>query len=135
MRPAQILVAVLNLALSACGQPPAILPLTPPVAPVVSPAASPVPSISRQTSSPDEQAAVDAALADAAAHLGVSRADLQVERVEPHEWSDSSLGCPRPGLLYSQILTPGYLIVIRGAGKQLEYHADTRGRVMLCEER
>jgi hypothetical protein len=95
-----------------------------------------VPSPSRGTpSNADSQASVDAALADAAAHLGVSRADLQVEQVEAREWGDSSLGCPRPGLMYSQVVTPGYLIVISGAGKQLEYHSDARGRVVLCQER
>jgi hypothetical protein len=82
----------------------------------------------------DAQAAVDAALSDAASHLGVSTRDLQVVRVEARQWGDSSLGCPKPGLMYSQIVTPGYLIVISGAGKQLEYHSDTRGRVVLCQE-
>jgi len=37
--------------------------------------------------------------------------------------------------MYSQIVTPGYLIVIAGGGKNLEYHSDTRGRVVLCQER
>jgi hypothetical protein len=94
-----------------------------------------VPSVSRGTFSADSQASVEAALSDAAAHLGVSRADLQVQQVEAREWSDSSLGCPRPGLMYSQIVTPGYLIVITGAGKLLEYHSDARGNVVLCQER
>jgi hypothetical protein len=78
---------------------------------------------------------VDAALADAAVHLGVSRADLQVERVEAHVWADSSLGCPKPGLMYSQIVTPGYLIVIAAGARNLEYHSDARGNVVLCQER
>jgi hypothetical protein len=138
MRRAQLSVAVMTLVLSACG-PPSPPPPTPFVAPVASPAASPVPSLSRGTpSSADQQVSVEAALADAAVHLGVARADLQVERVEAHEWGDSSLGCPRPGLQYAQVVTPGYLIVISGAGaavKQLEYHSDARGRVVLCQER
>jgi hypothetical protein len=82
----------------------------------------------------EAQPAVDAALSDAASHLGVATRDLHVDRVEARQWSDSSLGCPKPGLMYSQIVTPGYLIVISGAGKQLEYHSDTRGRVVLCQE-
>ena len=135
MRRAQLSVAVMTLALSACG-PSSAPPPTPFVTPVASPAPSPVPSLSRGTpSGADAQASVDAALADAAVHLGVPRANLQVERVEAHEWGDSSLGCPRPGLMYSQIVTPGYLVVINGAGKQLEYHSDARGRVVLCQER
>jgi hypothetical protein len=66
--------------------------------------------------------------------LGVSASELSVERIEAREWSDSSLGCPQPGNLYSQIVTPGFLIVISSRGKQLEYHSDARGRVVLCRE-
>jgi hypothetical protein len=108
-----------------------------PVAPLqATAAASPVASVLPGSSSnPDPQPSVDAALSDAAAHLGVSPAALHVDQVEPREWGDSSLGCPKPGLMYSQIVTPGLLIVISGAGKQLEYHSDTRGRVVLCQER
>jgi hypothetical protein len=83
----------------------------------------------------EPQPAVDAALRDAAAHLGVSPTNLKVDQVEPRQWGDSSLGCPKPGLMYSQIVTPGFVITVSGAGKQLEYHSDTRGRVVLCQER
>jgi hypothetical protein len=34
----------------------------------------------------------------------------------------------------SQVVTPGFLIVISGAGKTLEYHTDSRDRVVLCRE-
>jgi hypothetical protein len=78
---------------------------------------------------------VDAALRDAAAHLGVGIDSLHVDQVEARQWGDSSLGCPRPGLMYSQIVTPGFLVVISGTGKVLEYHSDARARIVLCQER
>ncbi len=97
--------------------------------------ASPVPSVlPGSSSSADAQPAIDAALAQAAAHLGVSPPDLHVDQVEAREFGDSSLGCPKPGLMYSQIVTPGFVIIISGPGKQLEYHADTRGQIVLCQE-
>ena len=86
------------------------------------------------TLNPDAQVAVDAAMRDVAAHLGVDPSALRVDQVEPRQWSDSSLGCPQPGNLYSQIVTPGFLIVISSSTKQLEYHADARGHVVLCRE-
>jgi hypothetical protein len=82
----------------------------------------------------ESAAAVDAATTDAASHLGVSRDTLRVEQVQPREWPDSSLGCPQPGQLYSQVVTPGYLIVISSGTHQLEYHTDERTRVTLCKE-
>jgi hypothetical protein len=84
---------------------------------------------------PEAAAAVDAALTDAANHLILSKDQLRVDKVEPQEWPDSSLGCPQPGELYSQVVTPGYLIIISSSSaNQLEYHADTRSRVTLCHE-
>ena len=86
------------------------------------------------TPPPEAAAAVDAALQAAAQHLGVSPDQLQVTQVEPHEWPDASLGCPQPGQMYSQVVTPGYLVMITSDGHQLEYHTDMRGRVILCHE-
>jgi hypothetical protein len=94
-----------------------------------------VASVLPGSSPADPQPAVDAALRDAAEHLGASPASLQVDQVEARQWGDSSLGCPKPGQMYSQIVTPGYVVVISGSGRQLEYHTDTRGHVVLCQER
>ena len=83
---------------------------------------------------PEASQAVDAALQDAAAHLNVSRDQLQVSQVGSQQWNDASLGCPQPGQLYSQIVTPGFLVMITSGSHQLEYHTDMRGRVTLCHE-
>src|SRR3954452_10547365 len=80
---------------------------------------------------PETKAAVEAALADAASHLGVARDQLRVDSVTARQWGDSSLGCPSPELLYSQVVTPGFLILITNGARQLEYHTDARGRVVL----
>ncbi len=86
------------------------------------------------TAAPGAQPAVDAAVREAAARLGIPASQVVVQRVEDREWSDTSLGCPQPGLLYAQVMTPGYLVVLSGGGKQLEYHTDARGRVVFCRE-
>jgi len=86
------------------------------------------------TPPPESAAAVDAAMQAAAAHLGVGVDQLQITEVQPQQWRDASLGCPEPGQLYSQVITPGYLVVISSGGHQLEYHTDMRGRVTLCHE-
>jgi hypothetical protein len=93
-------------------------------------------AVTTPTPLPTESAAVvDAALTDAATHLGLSRDQLHVEQLQTMQWPDSSLGCPQAGELYSQIVTPGYLLVITSAaGQKLEYHTDARSRVMLCRE-
>ncbi len=75
---------------------------------------------------------VEQALTDAAARVGVPRDQIRVVRVEPRDWPDSALGCPRPGLGYAQVITPGYLIVLEAGGQTLDYHTDLR-RAELCQ--
>jgi hypothetical protein len=124
-----------TLVASACG--PKVSTTTPTAATTTAAAASP-PTLTPAmlpTPLPEAQPAVDQAVQDAAGRLSVSAGDLRVDQVEARQWPDASLGCPQPGLLYSQIVTPGFLIVISStSGRQLEYHADSRGRVVLCKE-
>jgi hypothetical protein len=86
-------------------------------------------------STPDAQLAIQAAVSAAAAHAGVSSTDVRVDQVEAREWGDMSLGCPRQGVMYAQVITPGFLIVVSAGTRVLEYHSDARGRVVLCQER
>jgi hypothetical protein len=76
---------------------------------------------------------VQVVLADAASRLGVPIDQLVVVSAEATEWSDSSLGCPREGEFYAQVITPGYQIILEGAGQQLDYRTDTNGNFLVCE--
>ena len=51
-----------------------------------------------------------------AGELGVAVTDLEVVSATTMTWPDASLGCPHPGKMYAQVLTPGYLVVIWDAG-------------------
>lgn len=42
-------------------------------------------------------------------------------------WNDSSLGCPKPGRAYMQVLTPGYQVNFQVGDKKFEVHTDCRG--------
>ena len=139
------LVAVLlAVVAAACGGPaPAAAP-TPPASPgplvrapaSPSPGVSPAPSVRAPAPAPsvEPRAAplVQQAVADAAQRTGLAPSAVRVVQVEAREWRDASLGCPRPGRMYAQVLTPGYLIVLEAAGQRLEYHADGGRRVELC---
>jgi hypothetical protein len=54
--------------------------------------------------------------------------------VEENEWRDSSLGCPKPGMNYLQVITPGYKIILESQSKRYEYHSDTNRRVVRCDK-
>jgi hypothetical protein len=69
-----------------------------------------------------------------AQELAVAEADIAVVTVEENEWRDSSLGCPKPGMNYLQVITPGYMIILEAQGKRYEYHSDTNRRVVRCDK-
>jgi len=76
-----------------------------------------------------ETASLIAAIAE---DLGVPLETVQVVSVEPRNWPDSSLGCPQPDMLYAQVVTPGYLVLVDVSGERIEYHTDERGTVVRC---
>jgi hypothetical protein len=75
---------------------------------------------------------IEAALDDAARRSGMARTAIKVITAEPVTWSDGSLGCPEPGMMYTQALVPGYRIVVQAGEERLDYHASTRGTPSFC---
>ena len=76
---------------------------------------------------------VAAAKADLAARLGLSEAEITVQSAEPVEWPDASLGCPQPGMMYAQVITPGYRVLLAAQGQAYEYHTARANQVILCQ--
>jgi hypothetical protein len=68
----------------------------------------------------------------AATEAGVAPADVTVVSAEPVTWGDGSLGCPQPGVMYTQALVDGYRVVVEAGGEQLDYRVGN-GQVRLCE--
>jgi len=66
---------------------------------------------------------VDLAINDLAKRLNISVEEIVVVRVVPKTFGNTSLGCPRPGEMYAQVLTPGYTIELVVNGKTYNYHA------------
>lgn len=62
------------------------------------------------------------ALQVAADHLDVSAAQLQLIDLQPAQWQDSSLGCPKPGRRYLPSIESGYRAVVRYDKQQYRVH-------------
>jgi hypothetical protein len=65
-------------------------------------------------------------------NLGAPPETFQIVSVEARDWPDASLGCPRPGEVYAQVITPGFLIVVKADGETIEFHSDQRDNVVRC---
>jgi hypothetical protein len=70
---------------------------------------------------------------DLAQRLGLAPEAIRLVSVEAVEWSDTSLGCPQPGMTISAQVIPGFRVVLTASGKSYEYHSDTKQRVICCE--
>lgn len=76
---------------------------------------------------------VSLAVADLAALTDKQVEDISVVSATAVIWADSSLGCPQKGVMYMQVLTSGYLVILEADGVQYPYHTDAKGTVVvLC---
>jgi hypothetical protein len=70
--------------------------------------------------------------ADAAQRAGAALDQVKVLTVESVTWSDGSLGCPEPGMMYTQALVRGYRVRVDAGGTTLLYHAGTQNTFVQC---
>ncbi len=80
----------------------------------------------------DQSANVRLAVSMAATRLGIEPAAVNVMTEEYVTWRNSSLGCPRPDMFYTQILIPGYRIELEIAGRIHSYHGRVGGDPVFC---
>lgn len=67
---------------------------------------------------------VDTAISDLALRLNVQAEQIRILNVEKVNWPDASLGYPEKGMMYAQVITPGYRIILDAGGRTYEYHSD-----------
>lgn len=84
------------------------------------------------TNPPELEQMTREVLADAASRTGLASETLVVERAEAVTWPDGALGCPKPGVMYTQALVAGYRVVIRAGDERLSYHANRKGYWTYC---
>ena len=76
-----------------------------------------------------------AALKFLAGQLEVDEGDLRLDSSESVQWSDASMGCPQEGMLYAQVITPGYKLVFALSGTVHAVHTNSDGsQMVVCGE-
>ncbi len=69
-----------------------------------------------------------------AAKLGQETRSLTLTSQEAVEWRDGSLGCPAPGMMYTQALVPGYRLIFTDGTRTYEVHTGRHGSPAIwCE--
>jgi hypothetical protein len=141
MNPVRFISVALLLVLAACAvAPPGDASPMPsgtdpgPSRPVVDASRIPIPSRGGDNVTGEvPQDLLDAILADAAQRSGTPAESLEVVTAAAVTWNDGSLGCPEPGMFYTQALVDGYQVVIDTGDEQLDYRVGSGGSFRLCE--
>ncbi|WBQ08158.1 hypothetical protein [Kribbella sp. CA-293567] len=89
-----------------------------------SPPSSPTPA--------PESEVVAQARADLANRLGIEPAQVTVVSSAEITWPDGSLGCPKPGMSYTQALIEGTQTVLEAGGTRYAYHSGGGRQPFLC---
>lgn len=101
------------------------------------PTASPPPTAG---STPDTSSAGGAtalperAVADLATRLGIDPREIRLVSFEEVDWPDGSIGCPQPGMSYTQAIVNGSRIVLEANDILYNYHMGGNRDLFLCEQ-
>jgi hypothetical protein len=83
---------------------------------------------STPTESPAELTPVEeAVVAHLAESSGISPDDITVVSTEEVEWPDGCLGIQQEGLMCTQVIVPGYRIILEANGREVEYRTNEDG--------
>ena len=129
-----VLAAAIALAVAACGgndgEKEAAVTVLPPAAESGAPAfPSDTPAAPSNEIVPGEiETAARKLLAD---ELDADEGSFRLDSSEGVGWSDASLGCPEEGMMYAQVITPGYKLVFDLGGTSHAVHTNLDGSHMV----
>lgn len=101
------------------------------------PALAPTPTEATVTTSPSDDtiansSMVQSAIADLRERLNIDPSTIEVLQVEDVTWRDGSIGCPSPGMNYTQALVDGTRILLQVEFVTYSYHSAESGEPFYC---
>jgi hypothetical protein len=124
--------ATLTVTIGALKTVPAEQPATSTVEAAIEVGESMKPSVAEPESAKAKQR-IGFAVNDLAQRLGVAPEATTIVSYEETVWNDGSLGCPQPGMMYTQALVPGYQVQLEVDGELYNYHGANGRDPFLCE--
>lgn len=97
------------------------------------PTAFPSPLVIVSTDPTDQNIYVEMAIDDLVSQLKVDRSRIEFTKATTQTFGNTSLGCPKPGVMYAQVLTPGYTIELMYLDKTFIYHGGSN-KVVTCSD-
>jgi len=90
------------------------------------------PSTAAQASDLSLNEQIGISIGDLAQQLGIEEQAISIEAVRRVNWRSGALGCPKPGMSYTQALVPGVLILLKVGATPYGYHARINGTPFFC---
>lgn len=97
----------------------------------IQPSLEPAPSASGSIDLP--ASVIEPVVAEVARLAGIPVDQVTVVSAEAVTFPDGSLGCPLPGMAYTQVLTDGYKVVAEAGGKTYDFRG-AGSTFRLCEK-
>jgi len=82
---------------------------------------------------PDE--ILEKIITDLVERTNTEKQKIKVIRSESVTWNDGALGCPKPGMFYTQALVKGYWVILQINEISYDYRVSDSGYFTLCEGR
>jgi len=64
--------------------------------------------------------------------LNVPPSEISLIHQSKFNWPNSALGCPKPGIAYTQSIVPGHLVLLKHQQSQFRVHTGN-GRALVCK--
>ncbi len=93
-----------------------------------------MPATPAGSTAPESATPVDQAKADLAGRLSIDVNTIEVVETQTVTWRDGSMGCAKPGMMYTQALIPGMRILLSVDGQEYEYHSGNDRAPFFCEK-
>jgi len=72
------------------------------------------------------------AVADLAVRLGIGADVITVKEARSVQWGSGAMGCPKPGMNYTQALVPGMRLLLEADGSVYYYHGNREASLFYC---
>jgi hypothetical protein len=80
----------------------------------------------------DLREVIAAARQDLAGRRGIEVESIEVLEAAAVNWRSGAIGCPQPGMFYTQALVPGYRILVQAGSEVFSYHGRQGAAPFLC---
>jgi hypothetical protein len=75
----------------------------------------------------------DLAVDTLVSELGVPQERISVVSVDAIDWPDSSVGCPKPGMSYLTVITPGHKVLLKVDDRTYAVH-EAKSHAFVCQQ-